>query len=244
MMAIAAGALVMAYIAQGGGLLSYLSIGGTAFVIAFSAPGPRIDAAGSIWTIWGISFGMLIRAAVSVVWREHASRTLVEQFQAPLEVIVRLLSGAPRDYPDTALIRDAELALIAGIREMLSIANDAQLEGRSAGIDAINLVDALDTLRRLAFILGNRALLKRGGAPRVDADQALDAALRARFADWLESLRIEDREGTPSLAPLREMVIHCTAPDLSPWAASGGEDGELAALMRTLEEQLKTVSLH
>ena len=46
------GVLVMAYIGEGGGLLSYLSIGGTAFVIAFSSLGPRADAFASIWTIW------------------------------------------------------------------------------------------------------------------------------------------------------------------------------------------------
>jgi len=238
-LAVTAGALAMAYIGQGGGLLSYLSIGGTAFVIAFSGPGPRNDAFGSIWTIWGISFGMLIRAAVSLVWRERASRTLVEEFQAPLEAILEILSAAQRRDSDTA----AELAFIGGIREMLSIANDAQLEGRGAGIDAISLVDALDTMRRIGFILANRALYVHSAAD-AERDESFDAVLRARFADWLESLRIQDREASLSLAPLREMVVHCTAPDLGRWAESEGEQGKLAALVRTLEEQLKTVSLY
>src|SRR5580692_5397167 len=44
MVAIFVGSLIMAYVGQGGGLLSYLSIGGTAFVIAFSGLGPRNDA--------------------------------------------------------------------------------------------------------------------------------------------------------------------------------------------------------
>ena len=43
MVATFVGVLVMAYIGEGGGLLSYLSIGGTAFVIAFSGLGPRDD---------------------------------------------------------------------------------------------------------------------------------------------------------------------------------------------------------
>jgi uncharacterized membrane protein YccC len=237
-MAVAAGALVMAYIGQGGGLLSYLSIGGTAFVIAFSGPGPRNDAFGSIWTIWGISFGMLIRAAVSLVWRERASRTLVEQFQAPLEAILEILSSAHDDGPDAEIIGKAELKLIVGIREILSVASDAQLEGRSAGIDAANLVDALDTMRRIGFILGNRALC---GA---DRDESFDAALRARFADWLESLVIQDREGSPSLTPLRDMVVHCAARELGAWDEAQGAPGQLAALVRKMEEQLKTVSLY
>ena len=237
-MALSAGALVMAYIGQGGGLLSYLSIGGTAFVIAFSGPGPRTDAFGSIWTIWGISFGMLIRAAVSIVWRERASRTLVEQFQAPLEAIFQILSPAPGKHGDAVPIHNAEAALIGGIREMLAIANDAQLEGRSAGIDSTNLVDALDTMRRIGFILGNRAL--RGA----DRDESFDAALLARFADWLESLAVQDLEGSPSLTPLRDMVVHCTAPSLDRWAGAQGETGQVVGLVRALEGQLKTVSLY
>ena len=255
------GSLVMAYIGQGGGLISYLSIGGTAFVIAFSGPGPRNDAFASIWTIWGISFGMLIMAAVAIVWREWARRTLVEEFQAPLEALVALVSAAHRRDRSAAEVDNAQMALINGVSEMLSVASDAQLEGRGAGIDAANLVDALDSLRRVGFMLGNLALLSNpallgnlasedfGNADLGDAAaqaerESLEAALHARLADWLESLRLQDAEGVPSLAPLRGMVLTSAAPDLSRWAALGGDHGRLAELVRTLEEQLKTVSVH
>jgi hypothetical protein len=246
MVAIFAGALLMAYIGQGGGLLSYLSIGGTAFVIAFSGPGPRNDAFASIWTIWGISFGMLIRAVVSTIWRERASRTLVEEFQAPMEALLALVSAAHRHDRATAEIEQNEMALIGGIREMLSVASDAQLEGRGAGIDAANLVDALDSLRRIGFMLGNQAKARSKGTGVSMSDRGgwLEAALHVRFADWLVSLRVQDADGVPSLAPLREMVLQCDAPDLGPWAGGAGEQGRLVAMVRTLEEQLKTVSLH
>jgi hypothetical protein len=39
---------LMTYIGEGGGELSYLAIGGTAFVIALSAPGQRTEMVGSI----------------------------------------------------------------------------------------------------------------------------------------------------------------------------------------------------
>ncbi len=240
------GVLVMAYIGEGGGLLSYLSIGGTAFVIAFSSLGPRADAFASIWTIWGISFGMLIRAGVSIFWPERASRTLVEEFQAPLESMLELVAAAHRRSRDPAAVWQAQVTLISGIRMMLAIANDGQLEGRRAGIDAANLVDALDTLRRVGFILGNRALGNPESADTTgDGEaQSLEAALHAQFADWLESLWIQDAEGVPNLAPLREMVMSCQAPELTGWPAATGEDARVIALMRTLQEQLKTVSLH
>ncbi len=141
------------------------------------------------------------------------------------------------------------MALIGGVREMLSVASDAQLEGRGAGIDASYLVDALDSLRRIGFMLGNLALQDIGAVDIADAAaqeerESLEAALRARFANWLESLRMQDADGVPSLAPLREMVLTCDAPDLSRWADRAGEHGRLAELVRALEEQLKTVSVH
>ncbi|SRR5579875_923141 len=242
MIGIFLGCLLMAYIGEGGGLLSFLSIGGTAFVIAFSGPGPRNDVFASIWTIWGISFGMLIRAAVSVLWRERPSRTLTEEFQAPLEALLALLGAADNGSRDAAEVESAEMALLGGVREMLAVATDAQLQGHSSGIDASNLVGALDTLCRIGFIIGNRAL-------RIDAssycasDQPIEELLRARFADWLKSLRIQEREGVPSRAPLRQMLIECAAPELAVWTARDEQERRLIALVRELEEQLKTISV-
>jgi hypothetical protein len=94
MLAIFIGVALMTYIGEGGGELAYLAIGGTAFVIAFSAPVPRPDMVGSIWTIWGISLGTIIRAAVSVVWREHMNRSLAEEFERPLAALVTLTRSA------------------------------------------------------------------------------------------------------------------------------------------------------
>ena len=90
MLAIFAGIILISYVGEGGGELSYLAIGGTAFVIAFSGPGPRREMVGSIWTIWGISFGMIVRALVSTFWQEHANRTLAEEFERPIAALVTL----------------------------------------------------------------------------------------------------------------------------------------------------------
>ena len=80
MAAIFVGTMLMAYIGEGGGILSYLAIGGTAFVIGYGGPGPRADVLGSIWSIWGISLGMIVRAVVSLLWRgagkPHACRAV------------------------------------------------------------------------------------------------------------------------------------------------------------------------
>src|SRR5260370_32255896 len=133
--------------------------------------------------MWGISFGMIIRAVVSVVWREHMNRTLAEEFERPLAALVTLTRSASLEEHE---IVASEMAIIASVEAMLTVATDAQLEGRSAGIDARNLVDALDTTRRLAFALGNLTTVQRG--PRRDN---FDVAIPDRLDTWLASLRAQ-----------------------------------------------------
>ncbi|HLK85445.1 MAG TPA: hypothetical protein VKT27_02985 [Candidatus Binataceae bacterium] len=206
MAAIFAGTVLMAYVGEGGGILSYLAIGGTAFVIAYGGPGPRTDVLGSIWSIWGISLGMMIRAGVSMLWREHPSRTLAEQFQAPLAAIVELIDA--RNDPAASQRRAAAaMGVIEGIERMLTVANDAMLEGSSAEIDGAELVGALDTLRRLAFVAASANAHEQAGAR-----DEIEQVVRARISAWLENLRGATESGAVSRAPLRRMVAEAGVP--------------------------------
>jgi hypothetical protein len=233
MLAIFVGVALMTYIGEGGGELSYLAIGGTAFVIAFSAPGPRTDMVGSIWTIWGISLGMIIRAVVSVVWREHMPRTLAEEFERPLAALVTLTRSASLDEHEIAA---AEMAIVMGVQAMLTVATDAQLEGSAANIDARNLVDALDTTRRLAFALGNLSTAERG-----PEHEDFDAAVRERLESWLANLRTQLEPGQLNIAPLRTMVA--TAPTTDPITVDDPAREHIAHLMLRLDAQLRMISL-
>lgn len=232
-LAIFIGVALMTYIGEGGGELSYLAIGGTAFVIAFSASGPRPDMVGSIWEIWGISLGMIIRAVVSVMWREHMNRTLAEQFERPLAALVTLTRSASLEEHEVIA---AEMVIITGVQAMLTVATDAQLEGRSAGVDARSLVDALDTTRRLAFALGNLSAAERG--PERDE---FDTAVRERLEEWLASLRAQLEPGQLNIAPLRTMVATAVTRDLV--AVDDPLREHIARLMLTLDPQLRTISL-
>ena len=234
MLVIFIGVALMTYIGEGGGELSYLAIGGTAFVIAFSAPGPRTEMVGSIWAIWGISLGMIIRAVVSVMWREHMNRTLAEEFERPLTALVTLTRSASLEEHEVVA---AEMVIIMGVQAMLTVATDAQLEGRSAGIDARNLVDALDTTRRLAFALGNLSTAERG--PERDD---FDTAIRERLESWLASLQAQLEPGQLNIAPLRMMVATSMTHD--PIAVDDPAREHIARLMLTLDAQLRMISLH
>jgi hypothetical protein len=233
MLAIFIGIALITYIGEGGGELSYLAVGGTAFVIAFSGPGPRTEMLGSIWTVWGVSLGMIIRAVLSVVWRERMSRTLVEEFERPLAALVTLTRSASLEQHE---IVAAEMVIITGVQAMLTVATDAELEGRSAGIDARNLVDALDTTRRLAFALGNLSTAERG-----PERARFDTAVRERLESWLGSLRAQLEPGQSNLAPLRTMVASAATPDLI--AVDDLAREHIARLMLILDAQLRIVSL-
>jgi len=238
------------YVGEGGGELSFLAVGATAFVIAFSGPGPRPDILGSLWTIWGVSLGMMIRAVISVISIERPNRTLAEEIERSLHALTELAPGAAMPREDLATVA---IELIGGLQDMLSVAADAQLQGDSAGIDASNLVDALDTMRRLAFALGNLS----HPAPMTPGDggdttDAFDRALRSLLDSWLANIRAQLEPGQLTIAPLRTMVANAPAhdllatlsplpiSDLSPYLAARDH---VARLLRTLEHQLSIVSL-
>jgi hypothetical protein len=260
------GTLLMAYIGEGGGILSYMAIGGTAFVIAYGGPGPRPDVIGSIWSIWGISLGMIVRAVVSILWRENSRRTLAEQFQGPLKAMLELL-GDQESFPGKEQRASALSATVRAIASMLTIANDAQLEGRGAGIDGRNLVDALDTMRRLAFSLGNLSRIVQSGdaVAGLSRIETIRAALKLRLTGWLDHLRTATA-GVVSDAPLREMVLQPSMLEpaldaLSTGAKAGEADRDASRsrpdpdavneacnhvlmLLRILERQLTTISVY
>jgi len=250
MAAIFMGVLLMAYVGEGGGILSYLAIGGTAFVIGYSGPGPRGDVLDSIWSIWGISVGMIIRAGVTLLWREHSYRTLAEEFQAPFAAIVELIR-LTNDASDVPRRVEARTKVVNAIQVILGVANDALLEGRRAGIDANNLIEALDTLLRLAFILGPPEQAT-DGEPAISA--IVTDAIRFRFQTWLEKLNAETECGVISPAPLRRMVLEAAVPPLdgimgpdesiasqSPLRAKA--DRRIINLMLLLEDKLSAISL-
>jgi hypothetical protein len=189
----------------------------------------------SIWTIWGISLGMIIRAIVSAVSIEAPNRTLAEEIERPLNGLAALV-------PDGGLaeVAGADFEVITGIEDMLEVAADAQLQGRSSGIDTSNLVDTLDTMRRLAFTMGN---LARQASAAADLKE-FDAAARSRIESWRTSIRsqLDDRLAE---APLRTMVSSAVGPDLAalPQSQPGEEREHVAGLIHVLEGQLTSVRL-
>jgi hypothetical protein len=137
------------------------------------------------------------------------------------------------------------------------VAADAQLQGRSTGIDAHELVDALDTMRRIAFVLGNLSQQHEDDIEGIDngtriALAAFDQKIKRRLDSWSSSIRTQLEPGRLTEAPLRTMVSSAPADDLTAALESLPRSGlatgvvarkHLARLMGTLEHQMAKVSL-
>jgi hypothetical protein len=156
---------------------------------------------------------MIICAALTLLWREHSYRTLAEEFQAPFAALLELTRGTD-DASNAPRRTAARIRVLRSIQVMLGVANDALLEGRTAGIDPNSLIEALDTLLRLAFIFGGADRVSTGGEPAISP--AVTNAVRFRFQAWLEKLRAETESGAISPAPLRRMVLEAAVPALDP----------------------------
>jgi len=78
------------------------------------------------------------------------------------------------------------------LAEMLAVADDAQLEGRTSMVDHGSIVQAAGTLRRIANRLADISMGRvLTASPRLDdgtgsAREAVPAAIRSRLESWLE----------------------------------------------------------
>ena len=89
-------------------------------------------------------------------------------------------------------IQSAEREIMKTANEVLTVADDARLEGRASAIDPERVVDAAGTLRRIAFRVASVSdvRLQTPTPPLVPETQAardaFEAELRARLRSWLD----------------------------------------------------------
>ena len=128
---------------------------------------------------------------------------MAEEFP-PLFKAILDLSRAADAAPNAAERIVARAEVSRSVLVILGVANDALLEGRSAGIRPDKLVEALDILLRLSFVLG-----RTNSASSLDSamSKAVANAIGLRFQAWLEKLSAETECGLVKPQPLRRMVM-------------------------------------
>jgi hypothetical protein len=194
---------------------------GTTFAIVFAGLSPSADVYGPLWRIWGILLGTVIVMVVYIALRpEYAGDSLLPRLRKVIRDTIALAPGGSASTTVTTIeAADAETMHVLG--EILAVADDAQLEGRTSMVDHDSIVQAAGTLRRIANRLAGISMGRiRGALPPLDDDtesarEAMLAAIRVRLEAWLDFF--EGRSGSTGgagavTAPPRHSRSEITTP--------------------------------
>jgi uncharacterized membrane protein YccC len=194
---------------------------GTTFVLVFAGLSPSDNIYAPLWRVWGVMLGMIIVTVVFILfWPEYSSDALLPRLRKMLRAILDLLPGSTLEMTDE-LIQATERHLMSINGEVLTIADDARLEGGRANVDPDQIVAAAGTLRRIAFRAGSIAAgrLEVGAHPAlapetIAAREQFEQAFRAHLQIWFDhyeylkepnsvsALGLANSLESPPLAPL------------------------------------------
>jgi hypothetical protein len=165
---------------------------GTTFALVFAGLSPSLDIYGPLWRIWAILVGTAVVAIITLImWPEYAGDSLVPRLRKVIRETLALAPGGASSNTENA-IQQSNSETMKVLAEILQVANDAQIEGRSATVDHAAIVEAAGTLRRIANRLASIAT-GRIVAPAPSLDAAVESARAAFFGaicrhlpSWLE----------------------------------------------------------
>jgi len=184
---------VAGYAAQSSDRINYAARqAGTSFVLVWAGLSPSEDIYAPLWRVWGMLLGITIVALVFLVlWPDYAADSLVPRIKKLLRTSIDLMPGGAAASSDEE-IQSAEREIMKTANEVLTVADDARLEGRASAIDPERVVDAAGTLRRIAYRVGSVSdvRLQTPTPPLVPETQAardaFEAELRARLQSWFD----------------------------------------------------------
>ncbi len=185
-----------AYLGLSGGRLSYPGKqAGVTFCLLFAGLSPSVREYEALWRLWGVFLGVIVVAIVFIVlWPEYAGEAMVPRLEKMLEMILSLMPRGGR-APNESQTESIEIDCSRTLGELLSVADDARIEGGRSGFDPDAVVDAVGTLRRIAHRLGSVAAGRNSQEmpalpPQLQsARDAIDSALRAQFEACLDYVR-------------------------------------------------------
>ncbi|HEY2524165.1 MAG TPA: FUSC family protein [Candidatus Binataceae bacterium] len=184
---------VSAYSSLASGRIAYAGKQiGTTFALVFAGLSPSIDIYGPLWRIWAIMLGTFVVAAIAfVLWPEYAGDSLLPRLRRVIADTLALApGGAASNRVDTIDRVNSETMRI--LAEMLEVADDAQVEGRTSMVDHNAIVEAAGTLRRIANRLASISTSRIvTPTPQLDpmSESAREFALeeiRHQLRVWLE----------------------------------------------------------
>jgi uncharacterized membrane protein YccC len=196
---------VSAYCSLASGRVAYAGKQiGTTYALVFAGLSPSIDIYGPLWRIWGILLGTVIVAAVTfVMWPEYAGDSLLPRLCTVLRYILALVPGGAAANTEDE-IQQANSQAMRLLAEILEVADDAQIEGRSSMVNCNAIVESAGALRRVAnrlsSIASGRILSPSAHLDPVteSARQLFFTAVGRRLESWLDFYSGDECLRTPA----------------------------------------------
>jgi uncharacterized membrane protein YccC len=188
---------------------------GTTFALAFAGLSPALDVYAPLWRIWGVLLGTLVAGIVFLLlWPEYAGDSLLPKLRDVIRNTLALTPGGSAANTEDE-IQQANSETMRTLAEILEVADDAQLEGRTSTVNDKAMVEATGTLRRIANRLASIATGRIvTPMPQLDeetesAREAMIGAIRRQLQSWLDFF-----SGTDSLnAPAAHALARAHASD-------------------------------
>ena len=188
---------------------------GTTFALVFAGLSPAFDVYEPLWRIWGILLGTLVVAIVTLLlWPKYAGDSLLPRLRKVIRDTLALSPGGPAANTENE-IQQTNAGTMRALAEILEVADDAQLEGRTSTVDHNAIVEAAGTLRRIANRL---ALIATGRIvapePQLDSvtESAREAVLDAISGQLQSWLNFFSSAGNLS-APAAQAIARAHSPD-------------------------------
>ena len=216
MMALFVVFFISSYSALSSGRISYAGKQiGTTFALAFAGLSPAFDVYAPLWRIWGVLLGTLVTGIVFLLlWPEYAGDSLLPRLRKVIRDTLSMVPGGSAANTEDE-IQQANSATMRTLAEILEVADDAQVEGRTSLVNHNAIVEAAGTLRRIANRLASIATERIvTPMPQLDpttesAREAVLDAIRRHLQSWLDFF-----SGADSLnAPAAQAVARSHSPD-------------------------------
>jgi uncharacterized membrane protein YccC len=184
---------VSAYCSLASGRISYAGKQiGTTFALVFTGLSPAVDIYEPLWRIWGILLGTFVVAIVALIlWPEYAGDSLLPRLRRVIRDTLALAPGGSAAKTENE-IQQANSDTMRMLAEILQVADDAQVEGRTCLVNHYAIVEAAGALRRIANRLASIATGRIVAAmPSLDpatesAREAVVVAIHSQLQSWLD----------------------------------------------------------
>jgi uncharacterized membrane protein YccC len=173
--AIFAVTMLSTYVAQSDEWLGYAGIqAGITFLVCYVGLAPSSDVYAPLWRFWGIVLGVVTTGFVFLfLWPEYAS----DQVSGSLERLMRSTLTFGKEIAQGRITRGriaaVERTLSATVLQVLSIADQARLEGRRGAVISTAGIEAASILVRIAYRFEIIARARISQSPVVYGEQTL-----------------------------------------------------------------------